>query len=93
MKELNLKVIKKEGIYDIPALLISKAIGSSKSSVFLHYEDKIGNMKSILNILYMAIPVDSNIKITIDGIDEDKTSKALLQVLKKHKIAELIQNT
>ena len=52
-----------------------------KSTLFIEYENKRANAKSLLGILSLALPKDSNIAITGNGVDEKEAVDKLIRFI------------
>jgi len=80
MKTLKLTIIDKDGLHARPASEICKAAGKFYSKVELTYKSKTINLKSILLLLSLAIPMGSDIEIRVDGADEEEAMEKIHQI-------------
>lgn len=87
MAEKTFKVISKSGIHARPAALLVKSAGSFEAEIQLEYKSKSVNLKSIMGVMSLGIPVDSEIKITTEGSNADEALAAIEKVMKKEGIA------
>jgi len=80
MKTLKLTIVDKDGLHARPASDICKAAGKFSSKVELSYKGKTINLKSVLMLLSLAIPMGSDIEIKVEGPDEDLAMEKVHQV-------------
>ena len=59
-----------------------------KSTLFIEYEDKRANAKSLLGILSLALPKDSSITITGNGVDEKEAVDKLVRFIESGFVGE-----
>lgn len=74
----KVKVRNKMGLHTRPATAIVKLLQHCKSNVMFTYKRETVNAKSILSLLMLAAGRNSNITITVDGDDADKTMEQLV---------------
>ena len=87
MEKINMKVIEPIGIHAKVAAGLVNIASHYKSDIFLTYDEKDANMKSILNILALGINNGENFSINIEGIDELEASIKIENYLIEKKIA------
>ena len=80
MIEKVLTVTNKLGIHARPAGMIVDITGPAKSDVFIVFEGSRANAKSILNVMMLAIPMDSEVCFEVDGEDEQDVAQRLEQL-------------
>lgn len=81
MIEEKFKITYIHGLQARPATkLVSKANGF-QSEIFIEYNDRKVNLKSIMGVLSLGVPSQSKVKITISGSDEDDAFKAISRVI------------
>ncbi|HKL47138.1 MAG TPA: HPr family phosphocarrier protein [Candidatus Izemoplasmatales bacterium] len=81
MIEEKFKVTYQNGLQARPATkLVSKA-NSFQSEMFMEYNDRKVNMKSIMGVLSLGVPANSKIKITVNGSDENEAFKAISRII------------
>lgn len=86
MKEFSAKVSDPVGLHARPATVAVKAASSYKSDVNLIYKGQSVNMKSIMGVMSLGVPAEAEIKITVDGTDEDAAIADIENVLREQKI-------
>lgn len=82
-----MKVIEPIGIHAKVAAGLVNIASQYKSDIFLTYDEKDANMKSILNILALGINNGEYFSITIKGVDELEASIKMENYLIEKKIA------
>ena len=87
MEKINMKVIEPIGIHAKVAAGLVNIASHYKSDIFLTYDEKDANMKSILNILALGINNGENFSINIEGIDELEASIKIENYIIEKKIA------
>ena len=77
MKEIKVVVIDPVGLHARPATVAVNVASRFKSDVKVAYKSKEVNMKSIMGVMSLGIPTQSEITITCDGEDEEKALEEL----------------
>lgn len=81
MIEEKFKITYQHGLQARPATkLVSKA-NSFQSEMYMEYNDRKVNMKSIMGVLSLGVPANAKIKITVNGNDENDAFKALSRII------------
>lgn len=75
------KVMNEMGIHAKVASRIIRLATQYKSNIFIEYQNKMINAKSIVSILAAAIPEGSELKISAEGIDEEVAVKNLISMI------------
>ena len=87
MKSITVKVTDPVGLHARPATLAVNAASKCKNAnVTVEYKGKSVNMKSIMGVMSLGIPTDSEIIISVDGQDEDLAIEEIEKVLREHKV-------
>lgn len=86
MKELKVLVIDPVGLHARPATVAVNAASKFKSDVKVEFNGKSVNMKSIMGVMSLGIPTQSEIKITCEGEDEDTAIATIEEILKTQKV-------
>lgn len=86
MKKLEVVVVDPVGLHARPATVAVNVASKFKSNVNLSYKDREINMKSIMGVMSLGIPTQSEIVITCDGEDEEEALVAIEDVLRAQKI-------
>lgn len=58
------------GLHARPATLLVKKASSFKSDIFIEYNGKSANIKSLIGVLSLGVKKDASIKIMTSGDDE-----------------------
>lgn len=88
MAEKQFKVIDETGIHARPATLLVQTAGKFNSDINLEFKGKSVNLKSIMGVMSLGIPVGADIKITAEGSDADEALKALEETMAKEGLAK-----
>ncbi len=86
MKKLEVVVVDPVGLHARPATVAVNVASKFKCNVNLAYKDREINMKSIMGVMSLGIPTQSEIVITCDGEDEAEALVAIEDVLRSQKI-------
>ena len=88
MKEINVLVIDPVGLHARPARVAVNAASKFKSDVKVSFKERSVNMKSIMGVMSLGIPTQSEITITCEGEDEDTAIAAIEDILRTQKVIE-----
>ncbi|MCR5175997.1 MAG: HPr family phosphocarrier protein [Anaerovibrio sp.] len=77
MQELTLKVLNKAGLHARPAKELVKFSRGIKSEVFVKFNGKSANIKSMMGVMGLGAKKDADVTLTVDGPDEAEVVKAL----------------
>lgn len=86
MKELKVTVIDPVGLHARPATVAVNAASKFKSDVKVDFNGKSVNMKSIMGVMSLGIPTQSEITITVEGEDEETAIQTIEEILKSQKV-------
>ena len=86
MKEVSVLVVDPVGLHARPATVAVNAASKFKSDVKITFNGKSVNMKSIMGVMSLGIPTQSEITISCDGEDEDEAIKQIEEILKAQKV-------
>lgn len=86
MKEISVLVVDPVGLHARPATVAVNAASKFKSEVKVAYNGKTVNMKSIMGVMSLGIPTQSEITINCDGEDEEEAIKQIEDILKAQKV-------
>jgi len=74
-------VVNKLGIHARPSALLVSTASKFKSEVYFARDDLRVNGKSIMGVMMLAAEKGAEIRIEVDGSDEEQALKALLEVI------------
>jgi len=77
MSQKLIKVINPLGLHARPAAKIVECAGRFSSDIWLQYNDKEIDAKSIMSVLMLAAPVGAELRLRIEGSDESLARDAL----------------
>ena len=80
MSQKIIKVINPLGLHARPAAKIVECAGRFSSDIWLHYNGKEIDAKSIMSVLMLAAPVGAELGLRIEGSDEAPALDALEQL-------------
>ncbi len=86
MKQISVTVIDPVGLHARPATVAVNAASKFKSEVKVAYKGRTVNMKSIMGVMSLGIPTQSEIMVSCDGDDEDVAIKTIEEVLRAQKV-------
>lgn len=86
MKEISVLVVDPVGLHARPATVAVNVASKFKSEVKVAYNGKTVNMKSIMGVMSLGIPTQSEITISCDGEDEEEAIKQIEDILKAQKV-------
>ena len=69
-----------------PATIAVNAASQCKSDVNVSYKGRSVNMKSIMGVMSLGIPTQSEITITCEGEDEEAAIQAIEEKLRNFKV-------
>ncbi|MDA3932140.1 MAG: HPr family phosphocarrier protein [Tenericutes bacterium] len=81
MIEEKYKITYTQGLQARPATKIVSKANSFQAEMYMEYNDRKVNLKSIMGVLSLGVPSNSKIKITFTGKDEDEAFKAISRVI------------
>ncbi len=86
MKEITVVVVDPVGLHARPATVAVNAASKFKSEVKVTYKGRSVNMKSIMGVMSLGIPTQSEITIACEGEDEEVAISTIEDVLRTQKV-------
>ena len=86
MKETTVKIINKTGLHARPATITVSAANRFACDVFLTYEGRTVNMKSIMSVMSLLVPAEAELTIRCEGEDEEAALEGIVKILETHEI-------
>ena len=86
MQEVKVVVIDPVGLHARPATVAVNAASKFKSDVKVTFKERSVNMKSIMGVMSLGIPTQSEITISCEGEDEDTAIETIETILKEQKV-------
>lgn len=86
MKQISVTVIDPVGLHARPATVAVNAASKFKCEVKVAYKCRTVNMKSIMGVMSLGIPTQSEITVSCEGEDEDVAVKTIEDVLRAQKV-------
>ncbi|KOP83090.1 HPr family phosphocarrier protein [Cytobacillus solani] len=81
MVEKDYKVIDYAGIHARPASLLVQVANQYNCDIDIMFNNRKANLKSIIGVMSLAIPLNSVIKICASGSDENEAIDALSDII------------
>ena len=82
----DVKVENQVGLHARPATIAVNVASKCKSDVNVSFKGRSVNMKSIMGVMSLGIPTQSEIVITCEGEDEEEAIKAIEESLRTNKV-------
>lgn len=86
MKQISVTVNDPVGLHARPATVAVNAASKFKCEVKVAYKGRTVNMKSIMGVMSLGIPTQSEITVSCEGEDEDVAVKTIEDVLRAQKV-------
>ena len=86
MKQISVIVIDPVGLHARLATVAVNAASKFKCEVKVAYKGRTVNMKSIMGVMSLGIPTQSEITVSCEGEDEDVAVKTIEDVLRAQKV-------
>ena len=86
MKQISVTLIDPVGLHARPATVAVNAASKFKCEVKVAYKGRTVNMKSIMGVMSLGIPTQSEITVSCEGEDEDVAVKTIEDVLRAQKV-------
>lgn len=86
MKETKVVVIDPVGLHARPATVAVNVASKFSSDVNVSYKERTVNMKSIMGVMSLGIPTQSEITIVAEGDDEEEAIQTIEEVLRTQKV-------
>ena len=86
MKQITVQVIDPVGLHARPATVAVSTASKFKSEVNITFKGRDVNMKSIMGVMSLGVPTQSEITITCTGDDEEAAIVAIEEALRAQKI-------
>lgn len=81
MVKQDIVVVNKSGLHARPASNLVKAASKFKSDITILFQEKVINVKSLLNVLSAGIVCGTEITLVCDGEDEQGALKTLTEMI------------
>ncbi len=88
MQEVKVLVVDPVGLHARPATVAVNAASKFKCDVKIAFKGKTVNMKSIMGVMSLGIPTQSEVTITCNGDDEEAAIEAIQEILRTQKVIQ-----
>lgn len=82
MKIFEYVITNEEGIHAIPASVLTKTSQEYQSDIYLYRGEQRADMKNLFDVMGMCIKRDTQIRLEIDGEDEEAAMERISGLLK-----------
>lgn len=86
MVEVKVMIVDPVGLHARPATVAVNAASKFKSDVKISFKGKTVNMKSIMGVMSLGIPTQSEVVITCEGEDEEVAANTIQEILRTQKV-------
>ena len=86
MKQITVCVTDPVGLHARPATVAVSTASKFKSEVNITFKGRDVNMKSIMGVMSLGIPTQSEVTITFNVEDEDAACESIESILRAQKI-------
>lgn len=86
MKQISVLVVDPVGLHARPATIAVNAATKFKSEVLVAYKGRSVNMKSIMGVMSLGIPTQSEVVISCEGEDEDIAISTIEDTLRAQRV-------
>ena len=86
MKDIKVLVIDPVGLHARPATVAVNAASKFKCDVKVSFNGRSVNMKSIMGVMSLSIPTQSEVVISCEGEDEDTAITTIEEILRTQKV-------
>ena len=86
MKEIKVLVIDPVGLHARPATVAVNAASKFKCDVKVSFKERSVNMKSIMGVMSLGIPTQSEVVISCEGEDEETAITSIEEILRTQKV-------
>lgn len=88
MVERIFKILNAAGIHARPATILVNTAGKFSSEIYLQFEEKKANLKSIMGVMSLGLREGSEIKVIAEGTDEVEALQTIAEIIKKEGLGE-----
>ncbi|MBR0229817.1 MAG: HPr family phosphocarrier protein [Erysipelotrichaceae bacterium] len=88
MQEVKVVVVDPVGLHARPATVAVNAASKCKCKVTVSFKERTVDMKSIMGVMSLGIPTQSEITITCNGEDEENALNTIVETLRQQKVIE-----
>jgi len=86
MKQISVLIVDPVGLHARPATVAVNAASKFKCEVKVSFKGRSVNMKSIMGVMSLGIPTQSEVTISCEGEDEELAIMTIEEVLRTQKV-------
>ncbi len=79
----NMKIEIRTGLEARPVAVLVQIASQYESSIYVEYNNKRVNAKSIMGMMTLGLPAGEEVKVSADGTDEEDAIKGIEDFLEK----------
>lgn len=80
--EKSVVILNEMGLHAIPTVLFVKNASQFESNIFVHFNGKSSNAKSVIGLMSLEVKKGDEIKILADGDDAQEAISKLTELVK-----------
>lgn len=84
----TVRITAETGVHARPATALVNKAGHFSSDIKLVYNDKAVNLKSIMGVMSLGIPMNAELTVIAEGEDEKEALAAIVDVFKQEELGE-----
>lgn len=88
MQDVKVVVVDPVGLHARPATVAVNAASKCKCKVTVSFKGRTVDMKSIMGVMSLGIPTQSEITVTCDGEGEEEALNTIVETLRAQKVIE-----
>lgn len=77
MKKFEFTIRARVGIHARPAAHLNKLARSFDSQIKIYHNDRIANVKNIMELMMLGVHCGERVQVTIEGMDEEDAFEKL----------------
>lgn len=81
MVRKTVRIVNKAGLHTRPAAMLVKIASKFRSEFFIEKDGYSINGKSIIGVMSIGAPYDSEIILQFEGVDEEEMAEAIFSVI------------
>jgi len=88
MIQKNFTITTEAGLHARPSTVLVSSASSFKSDIFIEYNNKKVNFKSIMGVMSLGVSHNSVVTISADGVDETEALQTIEDTMRKERLGK-----
>jgi len=88
MIQKNFTITTEAGLHARPSTVLVSSASSFKSDIFIEYNNKKVNFKSIMGVMSLGVSQNSIVTISAEGVDEEEALQTIEETMLKEKLGK-----